>query len=112
MEKKIAIPVSNGMLAEHFGHCPNFDLYTIENNAVARIDVVDAPPHQPGLLPPWLAEKGVTDIIAGGMGQKAIELFRDNKVNVYTGAPVLSSKELINGFLNNTLTFSVNFCDH
>ncbi|MCK7542001.1 MAG: hypothetical protein MZV63_69485 [Marinilabiliales bacterium] len=35
-------------------------------------------PHEPGLLPGWLAEKGVTDVIAGGMGQRAIGLFNSH----------------------------------
>lgn len=32
-------------------------------------------PHEPGFLPVWLALQGVTHIIAGGMGQRAISLF-------------------------------------
>jgi predicted Fe-Mo cluster-binding NifX family protein len=109
---KIAIPVNNGILAEHFGHCPHFDLYTIENNLVTQTELVEAPPHEPGLLPRWLSEKGVTDVIAGGMGQRAIEIFKSHHVNVFTGAPKISSQELVTGFMDKTLTFSVNYCDH
>ena len=79
---KIAIPVDNGMLAEHFGHCSHFELFDIEDNSVVQANLVKAPPHQPGLLPPWLAEKGVTDVIAGGMGQRAIDIFKSHQVNV------------------------------
>ena len=100
------------MLAEHFGHCSHFELIDIENETIVQKSMVEAPPHQPGLLPPWLSEKGVTDVIAGGMGQKAIEIFKYHQVNVFTGAPKVSSQELITGFLNNSLSFTANYCDH
>ena len=112
MKKKIAIPVSNGLLDAHFGHCSHFAIIETEDNKIVSENLVEAPPHQPGLLPPWLAQKGVTDVIAGGMGGRAIQLFNQQGVNVFVGAPALSPKEITNGFLNNTLTFSANYCDH
>ena len=112
MNKKIAIPVTNGMLDEHFGHCAQFKLYTVINNQVADETTIDAPPHQPGLLPPWLSQQGVTDVLAGGMGQRAIQLFNQNNVNVFVGAPMASANEIVQGFLSKSLSFSANYCDH
>ena len=113
MKKKIAVPVNdNGMLDAHFGHCKFFALFEVENNIILSEENVVPPPHEPGVLPKWLAEKGATDIIAGGMGQKAIEIFNNNKVNVFVGASQLPAKELVEGFLNNTLRLLSNYCDH
>lgn len=112
MKQKIAIPTSNEMLDEHFGHCQKFTLIEVENGGIIEVSVQDAPPHQPGLLPVWLADRGVTDVIAGGMGQRAIQLFNQHGINVFVGAPKLNPAELVKGFLNNTLTFSANYCDH
>lgn len=112
MTKKIAIPTSEGKLDGHFGHCKQFAMVEIENQSITDITFLDAPPHQPGLLPKWLAERGATDVIAGGMGQRAIQLFNDKGVNVFVGAPALSPEELVNGFLSETLDFSANYCDH
>ena len=112
MKKKFAIPVKNGLLDEHFGHCSHFALVDVESNEIVAESLVEAPPHQPGMLPPWLAERGVTDVIAGGVGNRAIQIFNQHKVNVFVGAPKLSPKELVEGFYNNTLTFSSNYCDH
>ena len=112
MTRKIAVPISNGKLDGHFGHCQQFAMVQVEEKKIAEIIYFDAPPHQPGLLPPWLAERGATDIIAGGMGQRAIELFNEKGVNVFVGAPALTPEELVNGFLNETLSFSANYCDH
>ncbi|MBN1185249.1 MAG: NifB/NifX family molybdenum-iron cluster-binding protein [Bacteroidales bacterium] len=113
MKKKIAVPVDdNNVLDAHFGHCRYFSLLNVENNMIVLEEKVVPPPHEPGLLPKWLAEKGVTDIIAGGMGQRAIEIFNQNGVNAFVGAPRLTAKELAEGFINNTLEFTANYCDH
>lgn len=112
MNKIIAIPSTNGVLDEHFGHCSQFTLFEIDNDNILDTQVIDAPPHQPGLLPPFLAEKGVTDVIAGGIGQRAIQIFNQHKINVYVGAPKLAVEEIVDGFLKNTLQFSANYCDH
>ncbi|MBN1596810.1 MAG: NifB/NifX family molybdenum-iron cluster-binding protein [Bacteroidales bacterium] len=113
MNKIIAIPVDdNGILDAHFGHCKFFTILSVENNEIVNEEKIVPPPHEPGLLPRWLAEKGVTDIIAGGMGQRAIQLFNHHKVNAFVGAPRLSATKLCEGHLNNTLIFSANYCDH
>jgi len=112
MKKKIAVPTSNGLLDPHFGHCKEFTLIDVEDDNILGETSLDAPPHQPGLLPPWLAERGVTDVIAGGMGQRAIQIFNQFGINVFVGAPVLSPQELVNGFLQHTITFAANYCDH
>ena len=112
MIKKIAVPTSNGLLDGHFGHCSQFAMIEVENNEIKNTTFIDAPPHQPGILPPWLAERGATDIIAGGMGQRAIQLFNERGVNVFVGAPELTPEELVKGFLEKTLQFSANYCDH
>lgn len=113
MHKKIAIPVdTQNVLDGHFGHCSYFAILNLEDDVLVSEERLTPPPHEPGLLPVWLAEKGVSDIIAGGMGQKAIQLFNQNGVNVFVGAPKLSATELINAYLNSSLTFSANYCDH
>lgn len=112
MIKKIAVPTSNRLLDGHFGHCSQFAMIEVENNEIKNTTFIDAPPHQPGMLPPWLAERGATDIIAGGMGQRAIQLFNERGVNVFVGAPELTPEELVKGFLEKTLQFSANYCDH
>lgn len=113
MEKVIAIPVNdNDVLDSHFGHCKFFALVTVKDGEIVSEEKIVPPPHEPGVLPKFLAEKGVTDIIAGGMGQKAIQLFQANNVNAFVGAPQLSIKELIEGFIKETLNFTANYCDH
>jgi predicted Fe-Mo cluster-binding NifX family protein len=110
--KKIAIPVTDKVLSAHFGHCEKFYVYDIENEKVENETLLTPPPHEPGLLPKWLGEQAVTDIIAGGIGQRAIDLFKINNINVFVGAPQVSPKEIVESHLNGSLTLKGNYCDH
>ncbi|MDA3930225.1 MAG: ATPase [Prolixibacteraceae bacterium] len=112
MDKRIAIPVNGGILDAHFGHCKQLAIFDLKDDLIVEESVMDAPPHEPGLLPKLLAEKGVSDIIAGGMGQKAIELFQKAGVNAFVGAPQLAAQNLVEGFINKTIQFNANYCDH
>ncbi|WP_320112904.1 NifB/NifX family molybdenum-iron cluster-binding protein [Draconibacterium orientale] len=113
MSKKIAVPVDeNGILDGHFGHCKYFALLNVEDTTIVNEERVTPPPHEPGVLPKWLAEKGVTDVLAGGMGHKAIQIFNYNNVNVFVGAPQIAAEELVQGYLEKTIEFTANYCDH
>jgi len=111
---RIAIPIAAGKLAQHFGHCEHFalvDVDTAEKKIVGREDIA-APPHQPGLLPPWLAERGADMIIAGGMGQRAHGLFAQQGVQVIVGAPAEVPEKIVADYLAGTLMVGQNVCDH
>jgi ATP-binding protein involved in chromosome partitioning len=111
---RIAIPLADGKLCMHFGHCERFaliDVDTTSKNIVGREDVVP-PPHQPGLLPPWIAERGAKLVIAGGMGQRAISLFAEQGITVVVGAPADTPERLVAGYLEGTLKTGGNVCDH
>lgn len=111
---RIAIPLANGKLAMHFGHCESFALVDVDTESClikGRNDVA-APAHQPGLLPPWLSEKGATVIIAGGMGQRAQDLFTQQGIKVVVGAPAETPETLVKDFLEGSLKLGGNACDH
>jgi predicted Fe-Mo cluster-binding NifX family protein len=111
---RLAIPVANGRLHGHFGGCREFAL--VEANAAARIvldqQVVPAPPHQPGLFPLWLREQGVTVVIAGGIGRRALEAFNDYGITVRAGQADTLVTALVEAFLNGHLTAPPEGCSH
>ena len=111
---KIAIPLTQGRLATHFGHCERFALISVDptEKIILGQEVLDAPPHKPGLLPPWLAEQGATVIIAGGMGQRALQLFAERGIQVIVGASAETPAKIIGDYLEGVLTLSGNVCDH
>ncbi|MGD9105065.1 MAG: NifB/NifX family molybdenum-iron cluster-binding protein [Desulfobacterales bacterium] len=109
---KFAIPLANGKLTAHFGHCQEFALVEVEDNQILKKETLVPPPHEPGVLPSWLHQLGTNVVIAGGMGQRAVSLFDEKGIKVVTGAPTLEPEELVNSYLNQTLQTGANVCDH
>jgi predicted Fe-Mo cluster-binding NifX family protein len=70
---RFAIPIVEGKAAAHFGHCSHFALFDVDEatKAIVKKEVIPSPGHQPGFLPVWLAEEGVSAVIASGMGSRA-----------------------------------------
>jgi len=111
---KYAVPVSGGAVSPHFGHCEQFALFDVdeEKKEVTRKELVPSPGHQPGLLPQWLAEQGVSVVIAGGMGSRAQGLFNQNHIGVVVGALEGDPEKAVLNYLNGTLATEENICDH
>ena len=104
--------MEDGILCSHFGHCQYFAIVEVEDSVITKVKEVNPPVHEPGLYPRWVAQFGVTDVIGGGMGQKAIDLFKQQNINAFVGAPLKTAHELVTNFLANKLTFSANYCNH
>lgn len=111
---RFAIPVADGKLAQHFGHCAQFALVDADEGShnITGAFMVDAPEHQPGLLPPWLANQGVNIVIAGGMGSRAQMLFAEQGIAVIVGAPTDAPEKLVSAYLSGALETGDNVCDH
>ena len=111
---KIAIPVAEGKLCPHFGHCEQFALIEADQNTgkVINKQMLTPPPHEPGLLPRWLHEHGVEVVIAGGMGQGAKALLDQKSIKVVVGAPSDSPETVVGQYLAGTLALGGNVCDH
>ena len=111
---RIAIPLVQGKLSLHFGHCEQFAIFDIDDNIKKVINRKDAAPpgYAPGVLPEWLHENSVSVIIASGMGQRAQQLFVQNNIKVVIGASGQSPEELVSAYLENTLETGDNICDH
>jgi Mrp family chromosome partitioning ATPase/predicted Fe-Mo cluster-binding NifX family protein len=111
---KIAIPVADGRLCMHFGHCEQFALVEVDDGSktITSTRYLTPPPHEPGALPRWLHEQGVHVIIAAGMGQRAQGLFSQNGIQVVVGAPAEKPQDVISAYLAGTLKAGQNVCDH
>jgi Mrp family chromosome partitioning ATPase/predicted Fe-Mo cluster-binding NifX family protein len=111
---RVAIPVAAGKLCQHFGHCETFVLIDVDPKArtMQGKQELQAPEHQPGLLPRWLAERGAELIIAGGMGSRAQSLFAESGITVVAGASADTPENLVTAYLAGTLARGENVCDH
>lgn len=111
---RIAVPLVQGKLSLHFGHCEQFAIIDVDSGSknILSQELVEPPPHEPGVLPKWLAGLHVELIIAGGMGQRAQQLFAQNNIDVVVGAPDNEPQELISQYLTGRLQCGQNICDH
>lgn len=111
---RIAIPVENGLISPHFGHCQEFLFYDTdrEKKTIIKKESISSPPHKPGLLPRWLWERGAEMIIAAGMGSRAITLFNERNIDVFIGVNVTDPDAAVRSLLEGTLEGGMNLCDH
>jgi ATP-binding protein involved in chromosome partitioning len=110
---RIAVPVADGVLCAHFGHCTHFALFDVDhdNRTVTERQDLPAPEHQPGLFPAWLSGEGVNVVLSGGMGSRARELLAANGITVVVGAVSDDPGAVVADYLAQTLATSPNFCD-
>jgi len=106
------IPVSDGKLSSHFGHCEQFAFIETQNGKITETQMRIPPAHEPGVLPRWLYEQGADVAIVGGMGERAQELLRERGIEVIIGAPMDSPESLVNQYFTDTLITGDNVCDH
>jgi predicted Fe-Mo cluster-binding NifX family protein len=108
---KICIPKEGALVSQHFGHTPEFAIFTVEDGKVLSKEVVQSPGHEPGKLPRLMSSYGVTHVITGGMGRKAQQMFEELNIKVFSGASG-EIDEVLKSFLNGTLKTGQNLCDH
>jgi ATP-binding protein involved in chromosome partitioning len=111
---KIAIPTAAGKLCAHFGHCEKFVIVDVDdkNKTITGKEEAVPPPHEPGVIPKWLHEKGANVIIAGGMGMKAQQIFEECGIKVVIGASADHPQTVVLNWLSGTLVTGGNICDH
>ena len=106
--------MSDVRLCPHFGHCQQFALIDVDETTrqPRQSAFLTPPPHEPGVLPRWLHEQGAEVIIAGGMGQRAQQLFADSGIQVVVGAALETPENVVQAYLSGSLVSGQNLCDH
>ncbi|QLA19073.1 iron-sulfur cluster carrier protein MrpORP [Desulfolutivibrio sulfoxidireducens] len=110
----VAVPTAGGTLCAHFGHCETFAVMDVDTatGTILATRHETPPPHEPGVIPAWIADLGVDVVIAGGMGQKARDLFEEKGVKVVVGAMAAAPEAIVADYLRGSLTTGPNTCDH
>jgi ATP-binding protein involved in chromosome partitioning len=111
---RVAVPVEQGALSPHFGHCEHFVVFDVSctSHAIQNQQVLTPVRHEPGVLPGWLRDQGVEVVIAGGMGARAQRLFAQHQVKVVVGAAALEPEAAVKAYLEDRLPTGPNPCDH
>jgi predicted Fe-Mo cluster-binding NifX family protein len=107
---KIAVAKEGKFVSGHFGHCEGFEIFDVQEGKIQNRALIPNPGHKPGFLPPYLAEKGIQVIIAGGMGATAVELFNNHNVSVVVGAEG-EIDEVIQKYIKGELKSTGSICE-
>jgi len=108
---KVAVSTDQGYVSAHFGRCQSYTIIEIKEGQILSRQEIPNPGHQPGFLPGYLSEMGVSCIIAGGMGPRAQGLFADRNIETVIGVqgPV---DEVIEKFAMQELEAGEDLCGH
>lgn len=106
---RLAIAVTCGAVAEHFGHCDFFAVYDIVDNKVINIDKICNPPHQKGFLPTFLKEQEIDILVAGNMGEMAVKGLEELGIKTFRGVSG-NVDDVIKCYLNGTLKSNNQVC--
>ena len=108
----IAVPIREGSFSSHFGGADAFALYTVDetNREVTEQNLTTPPEHGRGVFPVWLRKQGVTTILAGGMGPRALNILVGQGIDVVLGADGEDPETMVRAYLDGTLTFSGELC--
>lgn len=98
----VAIPYLNGEICQHFGHAPQFKLFTVEDGKIVESVVIDTVGSGHTALAAFLANHNVDIVICGGIGQGAIVSLAMSGIDIVPGVTGSADKavdELIQGTL-------------
>lgn len=84
---KIALPSRNNNIDDHFGHCEYFTVFTVDNKEIVEKQIVDSPVGCgcKSNIASTLSEMGVTVMLAGNMGNGAVNVLKNAGIEVIRG---------------------------
>jgi predicted Fe-Mo cluster-binding NifX family protein len=108
---KIALPVFNGFINEHFGHSEDFTIYTIslENVIESEIPVVAEGCGCHSGIAEILAGQGVSIMLAGNIGAGAIHHLNAHGIDVVRGC-YGQADQVVAEFLKGTIIDNEQTC--
>ena len=85
------------------------NMFTLYNTETSVYSELVNPDHQPGMLPGYLKQHGADVIIAGGMGERARQLFDAQGIALYIGIEGAVT-QAVEQFLSQALISKGEFC--
>jgi len=107
IKMKIAAPSRNGQIDEHFGHCKEYLVFTVDGKRLISEANIPSPEGcgcKSGVAVD-LAASGITHMIAGNMGAGAVRVLASHGISVIRGASGDATKA-VQAFVDGTLTDS------
>jgi len=112
---KIAVPVNkNNQIDDHFGHCEFYNVYTIsDNKEITNIQTIESTQGCgcKSNIASVLANKGVTIMLAGGIGGGAINVLNNSGIEVIRGCSG-DAAYIVKQFIKGNISDSGESCKH
>ena len=108
---KIAVTFANGEVFQHFGHTENFKLYEIEAGQIVSSEIIDTNGSGHEALAGFLADRGVSVLLCGGIGGGAQAALADVGIEIVSGAQG-NADAAVNAYLKGELQSAGVNCDH
>lgn len=109
---KIVIPSSNNKLCGHFGNCEYFSFVEVNKETKTIINIEKRIPEE-GIScqsANWIASQGANIVLAGGMGNRPLQIFQQNGVQVIAGCPEVEIEEIVRQYLDGSIVAGENLC--
>lgn len=108
---KIAVTFENGQVFQHFGHTEQFKLYEVETGKIVSSEVIDTNGSGHEALADFLAERGVSALVCGGIGDGAQAALSAAGIEICSGAQG-EADEAVAAYLRGELVSAGVNCDH
>jgi predicted Fe-Mo cluster-binding NifX family protein len=111
---KVAIPTRGNVVDDHFGHCEAYTVFSIDNNKKIIGSEMLPSPQGCGCksnIAGVLKEKGVSVMLAGNMGNGALNMLNSYGIEVYRGCSG-DVRKLTEEFLQGKIDDSGEGCHH
>ncbi|MEG0072677.1 MAG: NifB/NifX family molybdenum-iron cluster-binding protein [Raoultibacter sp.] len=106
---KIAVASEGLDVSHHFGHCLNYNYFTVADGAVVDCQNMPSPGHLCGSMAPLMKELEVGALITGGIGAGAKNAFDAHGITVITGASG-NARQAVEDYLSGELSSSEATC--
>jgi len=108
---RIAVPVTDGRIPNHLGHCQAFLFVDVELGQIRSERELPNPGHGPGGPPPhFLARERADQVLAWGMPPHARSVLAEAGIRVQLGATG-DARQAVRDFLAGTLTLTTEALD-
>lgn len=111
---KIAVPTQGQQIDNHFGHCETYSIFTIdENKQISKKEIIPSPQGCgcKSNIASTLAQIGVTIMLAGNMGNGALNVLTNHHIKVFRGVTG-NVNEAISAYLKGSIMDSGIGCSH
>ena len=111
---KIAMPTRGNIIDDHFGHCEFFTIFTLDDvkKEIQNKEILPSPSGcgcKSGVAG-ILKDQGVTLLLAGNMGQGAVNVLEDAGINVIRGC-YGNLEDVLDQWVNGNLLDSGELCE-